>query len=352
MAAEAVWGADPLQAYGGFHNLEPDHKAVFRSPLTTNATVTWELYNSSVASSDEGALARIAVHHSNVDWNFAREIYGWTALQYQTWIRGDLINDHNQTLKLRFNPSDIIEFHFNGEHFFGGDFFGFGRAPVVLEAHPGRNRIDIRLVREIRSMGVAMPPDLEVDLVMELVKKEVIIMPQSFIFPDLLHDDLASTYASMTLVNQMDEEIEILGCVDLTSQVQLTFLKNETVSLHPGQLRPLKLSVELLDLQDHDLELELSCKFSHQKKGVVETQSVSTTIIRRNWWDPHKITFQHPSGVISYAILRPPSSPRSTREEPLPILLALHGAGLEADSPLVRHALDNCNASDSESEQS
>jgi hypothetical protein len=54
------------------------------------------------------------------------------------------------------------------------------------------------------------------------------------------------------------------------------------------------------------------------------------------------MTFRHPSGIISYAILIPPSigTRISSPETSLPILLNLHGAGLEADSHQVRHMLD------------
>lgn len=57
---------------------------------------------------------------------------------------------------------------------------------------------------------------------------------------------------------------------------------------------------------------------------------------------PHKITFVHPGGMASYAMLRPPAKNAScdSRQTKLPVLLALHGAGLEADSPMVTGALD------------
>lgn len=51
----------------------------------------------------------------------------------------------------------------------------------------------------------------------------------------------------------------------------------------------------------------------------------------------------HSGGIVSYAVLRPPS-PRavSHREDidRLPVFLNLHGAGLEADSDQVRHTFD------------
>ena len=58
---------------------------------------------------------------------------------------------------------------------------------------------------------------------------------------------------------------------------------------------------------------------------------------------PHKFTFLHPSGIVSYAILRAPSKKicyEVSKERTIPVLVGLHGAGVEAESQLVAHALD------------
>lgn len=63
-----------------------------------------------------------------------------------------------------------------------------------------------------------------------------------------------------------------------------------------------------------------------------------------NIHDPHKITFLHSSGIVSYAILRPPSEKVCSSVDSgrrLPVLLNLHGAGLEADGHQVSHMLDS-----------
>ena len=51
----------------------------------------------------------------------------------------------------------------------------------------------------------------------------------------------------------------------------------------------------------------------------------------------------HSGAIVSYAILRPPSPNAVSRlnsSDRLPVLMNLHGAGLEADSDQVRHSLD------------
>ena len=70
---------------------------------------------------------------------------------------------------------------------------------------------------------------------------------------------------------------------------------------------------------------------------------VSQTLTKRSIYSPHKITYLHPGGTASYAMLRPPAKNATCspgKNQSLPILLQLHGAGLEADSDMVAHALD------------
>lgn len=51
-------------------------------------------------------------------------------------------------------------------------------------------------------------------------------------------------------------------------------------------------------------------------------------------YNPHIFTFLHPSGIVSYATLRPPSPNANCRSPPTdpPILLSLHGAGVDVHS--------------------
>lgn len=66
--------------------------------------------------------------------------------------------------------------------------------------------------------------------------------------------------------------------------------------------------------------------------------SLKLAFRQRSLLDPHKFTFLHPSGAVSYAILRPPTS--NDISSTFPVLLNLHGSGLESDSHQVRHMLD------------
>lgn len=90
-------------------------------------------------------------------------------------------------------------------------------------------------------------------------------------------------------------------------------------------------SLEIIYAASEDLDCLLSTVIIHE-------------FVMRDNHSPHKFTFLHPSGIVSYAILRSPSRKVTSEISPrgrLPIILNLHGAGLEADSRQVRHTLDS-----------
>ena len=113
--------------------------------------------------------------------------------------------------------------------------------------------------------------------------------------------------------------------------------------LAPGQSRSLIFKV----LMRSSVSLSLSLKIYYSVKSsssLLRSPVINYVIPYRTMEEPHKFTFLLPSGTLSYAILRPPS--RKVRNEissseALPVLLNLHGSGLDANSHRVRHMLDS-----------
>lgn len=110
----------------------------------------------------------------------------------------------------------------------------------------------------------------------------------------------------------------------------------------PGQTRPLVFQISM----PSSTSFGLSLKIFYSVKPSSRLLSSPVTTYRfpcRTVQEPHKFTFLLPNGVLSYAMLRPPS-PKVRNEisssEALPVLLCLHGAGLDADNPGVSHMLD------------
>lgn len=108
--------------------------------------------------------------------------------------------------------------------------------------------------------------------------------------------------------------------------------------LAPGQSRPLSFDVALAYDAAAEVVFEISYKVGHSSK-VLRTSQVRQAVHSRKPEEPQKITYLHPGGIVSYAILRPPSAKALRYACPnasLAVMIGLHGAGVETDSDLVR----------------
>jgi predicted esterase len=92
-------------------------------------------------------------------------------------------------------------------------------------------------------------------------------------------------------------------------------------------------------------EIDFVVNFHHRGDPAnVKYLELKLQLLHKSRYDPHKVAHLHPGGIVSYAILRPPSQKAACHSHEAsfkaPIMVQLHGAGLEADNPLVAHALD------------
>ncbi|KAI7273497.1 alpha/beta-hydrolase [Hortaea werneckii] len=350
---EAIWGADPLAALGGFRSLEYDDQATFRSSLASNGTVRWSTTSARLSESETGlAIAELSVGFPRVDWNALKHVYGWAALQWQGWARGQIHLPSAKTLAL--HVEHILELWIDGEQYFGGDFYGYGRSALTLHLLPGERRIDLRLVRDVRAMGGVGEPRLDLLLKLEessgwlsSVLADETDEDTGILISDLVGDKngpLASPYASATLRNDASHDIYIQGVEATHNQCEAELL-DSSLKLIPGQTRPVGFKVACVPPA---VELgPIMLTFSYFVEGISEVQYLTLFGLpkERGLYEPQKFTYLHPSGIVSYAVLRPPSTRSQCKElgggnASLPILLQLHGAGLEADSRQVRHSLD------------
>lgn len=116
-----------------------------------------------------------------------------------------------------------------------------------------------------------------------------------------------------------------------------------SIQLSPGQSRPLSFRIAFLKLSVTVLKFRL--KYANDQSSAISyTRVVAYQLNLRDQREPHKFTFLHPSNTVSYAILRPPSQTATLNAEAnvaWPVLVNLHGAGLEADSDQVHRMFDD-----------
>ncbi|KAJ4378997.1 hypothetical protein N0V86_005874 [Didymella sp. IMI 355093] len=371
---KATWGADPLEFGVGFRNLEYDPQASFRSSLPVNGTAHWNITTAKAFSSSTSANASLSVSYSNVDWDFLKTVYGWASVQYQAWARGELIVGGKEIQHIVLHTDAILEYWVNGTHYFGGDYYSYRNAPPVLHLGPGHHRVDLRLVRDVRAFGGIREPTIDVVVAVEQVSGSLDLAKPGILMSDVIDGKLATPHGSVTLLNSGSRDIEITGihAANVSTNVSTLFplLRLDTgdqmlvargadglmsqqatgdniVGAHKssivivaGQTRPLAFNITLPSHNACSIAYNITYRTvgSNKQSSLEVTQDLKHASV----YDPHKVTFLHPGGMVSYAMLRPPSKNASCRHtsKRLSVLLALHGAGLEADNPMVPGALD------------
>ena len=349
-----------MEALGGFRNLQFNENDVFRSPLGINGTVSWHKLASKPTNTNGSSSSKLTISFPAVKWSSLRSVYGWAALQYQGWARGHLEVRGGSPCRITLFTDNVLEVWVNNKQFFGGDFYAFRRAPLVVTLRPGGNVIDVRLIREIRSMGGA-DSSVTVNLEAQVSTSTLRFLEATAILPDLIDGKLPSSFASITVRNEGEDWMELCDCdmgsvpttrcypstspfvpVPHAFQTGATNPTDKLIRIAPGQSRPIVFHIET----DNCESIRVTKTFAFKKSGVDSVCRIKTLkfeLTQRSLSEPHKMTFLHPSGTVSYAILRPPSDvgKKGGSETALPVLLNLHGAGLEADSHQVRHMLDS-----------
>lgn len=160
----------------------------------------------------------MAVGFDNVDWDGLRSIYGWSGIQFQAWARGSLDvcrdtdagNDQTTVVLYVWN---IGEFWVDDKQYFGGDFYGYRRAPVVLQLAPGKHKLDVRVAHDIRNFGGGMPSKVTFGVEVEVSPGGLVAVPEGAVVSDLVDGGIVGEWASIPLRNDAKGRIEILEVV-------------------------------------------------------------------------------------------------------------------------------------------
>ncbi|KAK2749210.1 hypothetical protein FQN57_006825 [Myotisia sp. PD_48] len=339
---ESPWGADPLEARGGFRTLTYDPDIQFPSSLAINGTVKWSIAQATtLSSSDNSASVALEVNFPEIDWRFLQVVYGWAALQHQSWARGRFTVAGERQITVSIFIDGVLEFRIDNELYFGGDFYSYRRAPLLLTLDPGDHLIELRLVRDVRALGASTVPFINTTLTIAQVPPRLIPDPASILTADVVEDRLISPYASITLQNPIDDSVEVLWvkALDPKGTAHVVHLVSSSAKLAAHQTRAVAFTIDT----SNSAPLQLSIQLGYVVGGIPTvqvTELVNIHLTHRKMDEAHKMTFLHPAGAVSYTILQPPLNKQCYRNKDLAILIALHGAGLPADHKEARHMLD------------
>jgi hypothetical protein len=366
ISIEPTWGADPLEFVGGFRTLQYDINDTFRSSLPANGAAKWNVTEATQTNaSSTSAEVALSISHSNVDWDFLKVVYGWAAVQYQSWARGELSISGNATRSIILYTDAVLEFWVDDAHYFGGDFFTFRKAPPVLHLTPGTHKIDLRLARDVRAFGGILAPTIDVVVRAELASGTLELAKPGILMSDVVDGILATPVGSVVLRNGGEEDVELIGIspadvrhpISLQDQDSQRVLAERShltaeqkkhtppdslgIVIVSGQTRPVSFNISL---STHNVSsVQYSLTYKPAGASQLSTLHVSQNITKTSIYEPHKITYLHPGSIASYAMLRPPAKNATCvagSNSGLTVLMNLHGAGLEADNGMVAHALD------------
>ncbi|KAF2660252.1 hypothetical protein K491DRAFT_589649 [Lophiostoma macrostomum CBS 122681] len=366
---EGSWGADPLEYLGGFKQLHYDSEARFRSSLPSNGTAKWSVVEATQSIvTDSSANVSLRVGYDDVDWDFLKVVYGWAAVQYQAWARGEITVLGTKTLPFILYTDAIVEYWIDDTHYFGGDAFTFRKAPPVLHLSPGTHKLDLRLWRDVRAFGGILTPTIDVVVELHTVSGGLDLAEPGILMSHVVDGKLASPLGSISLRNTGQEDVEILGITpsDVRAHVSLPCAGRQVVLIEKHQAlitcqdgpspHDLDVGVILVAGQTRSVAFNISLPVSNESSihytvryraihanDQVSTLNLGQDVTHKSVFEPHKVTFRHPAGIVSYAMIRPPSKNATCRrgtDSTLPVLVGLHGAGVEADNDLVAHALD------------
>jgi len=173
---EQQWGADPLEAYGGFRNIDSEDSREF--PSTLNGSVRFSRVQARAGAGPGSLRCAIPVVFDNVNWHGLRETFGWSALQFQAWIRGTFIVHEEGRYGIWIG--DAVEFYLDGLYWdvgnlYEADVLQYSRGGLFLDLSAGEHLIEVRVVNDIRAFGGQIPPKVEVHLGLNEVTEELVV---------------------------------------------------------------------------------------------------------------------------------------------------------------------------------
>ena len=200
-----------MELHGGFRSLQCDPNAQFRSSLGTAGTVQWSTLSvDDPETSKSRAKVIVDVGFPDVDWDFIQSIYGWAALQYQAWARGDLQISGLGPQTIALFADGLLELWVDSNQYFGGDFYAYRRSPIILRLDPGSHAIDLRLVRDVRALGGIGQPRITVNMEAYRTAEQLGVDTGSLVVSEVVEGRLASPLASINVRNDMGKWVEVL----------------------------------------------------------------------------------------------------------------------------------------------
>ncbi|RXK38309.1 hypothetical protein M231_04482 [Tremella mesenterica] len=350
-------GDDDDDADIAFARLPYDFHQTWPSEMGVGGRVGWTEFQSD-------SQGWVAVKYPHIEWKQLRADHGWAALQFQSFLRTSLsipsLNNCSETPLLidliqgtEFALIDIQE-PTTPTVWYAGDVYDFGGTSAgrrgkgdeelshfarSLAVKPGQYTLLVRAMYEIRMFGDPhnSPPVIRLRVRVKVDDGKVELGKGQNIMPDLVDGWFMGSWMSIPLrIPEGCDDVSVIATDTATHQIGLEM--SRIVTVRSGQTRPVSIKIYQHGPIEKSL-LALKLIFILKSEGPDRTESMSIPLKHHTLTQPgpfkmtHAISDGHMPALVSYAMVVPPPFINPTTLQPPPVILALHGAGVEASSP-------------------
>ncbi len=180
--------------------------------MAKDGTIFWSTIEADIAEAHPvTASAKLNVRFPKIDWVSLRSAYGWSILQYQAWARGFLVIKDVVKQTLLLYTDNVLEFWIDDEPYFGGDYYAYRNAPLLLQLPPGHHKVDVRLIYDVRAMGGQGDPEVEALLHVQRSRCSLAVDGEKLLVSDVVDGLLASNLACVPIRNESTKWLDIWG---------------------------------------------------------------------------------------------------------------------------------------------
>ncbi|KAI8905029.1 hypothetical protein EDD86DRAFT_212102 [Gorgonomyces haynaldii] len=336
-------GVDPLSFYGGFESLVYSQDR-FPSELADGGFVEWQ----KVQTNPDGT---VGLTPTNIRWEFNMRPFGWTILHHLSYFRSVFTVQQAGVYLVQFD--NVLSFKIdNYAHV--GNVYGYSHcAQIAIYLEEGEHKIFVAAQMDVRIFGDKLPPTVYFKGVFHSINASesfgVVAYPQDTILPEMMDGKLITNFGSLTIKNAVVESLEnykqpktmgfesgwklVEGIVAKDkegNQIPVEVLSLNGIKLAPGQVYPIpfefgqeQISPEiqfLIQLRDIDSDTLFSVDLGLQ------------TLKTRKWGEAYKITHLGYDYSIQYSMVKAPKMVCASEETKCPVVVALHGAGVDVSS--------------------
>ncbi|KAF2071359.1 hypothetical protein CYY_007318 [Polysphondylium violaceum] len=332
---EREQGLDTLQAYGGIFNIPRADKTLYPSELGNASLVGW--VNAPSTTSASGGVTLSLDWMTIVNWSFLQQIWGWNIWLWYAYAVGDFNVPTTGTYVVTCTGTTLVYYiqsssNKNLIYEFSSDFYAYGTGQQIIDLNSGAYKLYVRMQSSTR---LTQSPVGFFTCTMSQTQTDILVLPTETLVSDVVGGNLASPFAAITVINsgnQVLTNVSLKVSDSYNHLVQSKFIRNSAsgasqLDLLPGQ--KFVLQVELNIVTEYKCPLYIELDIMSQDNFVAAT---NLTMNCTQWGEPFLFTFLDFDGSVQYAMAAPPTSPCGLNSQKCGLIVATHGAGVEAST--------------------